>query len=153
MTPASVDVFRDPFQNTNLRLTPGAGVGYTIMDRGNIEWDIGAGGGFRYTEFVSVPAGSPTTERTSAFLFGTNLDWDVTKRVEVIFAHNAEVALAASGSTNQHATLLLSFEFFNDVDLDVSVIWDRIGDPVPDEGGEVPAADDLCFSVGLGWEF
>jgi hypothetical protein len=40
--------------NVNSRKTPGAGLGYEIIDRGRMEWTVGGGGGYQYSEFDAV---------------------------------------------------------------------------------------------------
>jgi len=39
----SFQYYRDKFQNIDYRLTPGAGLGYGIIDRGDTEWNVGGG--------------------------------------------------------------------------------------------------------------
>ena len=44
-------------------------------------------------------------------------------------------------------------ELTNVLDLNVSLIWDRINFPVKDGQGEAPESDDLKFMLGISYSF
>jgi hypothetical protein len=46
------EYYTDPFQNLAHRVTLGAGVGYDLIDRPNVEWNIS----IRYLEAAAMPA-------------------------------------------------------------------------------------------------
>ncbi len=42
---------------------------------------------------------------------------------------------------------------WGDLDLDITLQWDRIGNPQPDASGNTPEKDDFRLGVGFGWSF
>lgn len=153
LTPLGVDALRDPFQNIAARVTPFSGLGYTLIDRSNLEWDADLGLGYRYIDYESVTAGEDATDEQFAGVVGTRVDWDVRSDLEVILQYKAEIGLDDPQNTNQITILTVSVDLFSDFDLDVTARWDRIGQPIADSNGNVPEKDDFRLTVGLGWSF
>ena len=58
-----------------------------------------------------------------------------------------------SSNYNHHMAAILSADLIGNFDLDVGLIWDRIGDPQQDAAGNLPEADDFRLTVGVGWNF
>ena len=52
-----------------------------------------------------------------------------------------------------HMDATLSIDLYNDLDLDVTLQWDRINDPQAQASGAIPDEDDFRLTVGVGWEF
>jgi hypothetical protein len=46
-----------------------------------------------------------------------------------------------------------SFDLISDLDLDISVIWDRIEKPQPAADGSVPKQDDYQLVLSLAYDF
>ena len=95
----------------------------------------------------------PEKESTTAVTLGTSLNIDLTKRLELKFDYSAQVGLEDATNTNTHLLTLFSFEVFKDFDLDLTFVWDRVGNPPPDADGNVPEKDDFRYTIGIGWEF
>lgn len=74
LTPAALEYYKDRISNIKHRLTPGAGVGYWLMDSPEVDWNVGLLGAYRYTEFDSVEAGEDRTEETAAVIGATKFD-------------------------------------------------------------------------------
>lgn len=153
VTPLGFELYRDQFQNIDLRASPYTGLGYTAVDTAKVEWNVTAGLGYRETRFDTVGPGEDASEASAIGIVTTNLSWDPSPRVEVDFDYSAQVGLEDSANTNQGATLEFSLDVWGDVDLDVRMRWDRVGQPQPDSGGLVPEKDDFRFTVGLSWSF
>ena len=153
VTPLFFEGFRDPFQNVELRFTPGAGAGYHLADRGGLTWDVDGGLGYQLLRYDSVEPGESKEQTSAAVMFGTTLDTDLTKRIEFEFTYSAQLAFNDAIGTNQHARGTLSVDLTGHLDLDLSLIWDSIGAPVADADGVIPQNDDYRFQVGLGWDF
>jgi hypothetical protein len=152
VTPISVSLFRDPFQNLDLRATPGFGAGYQILDSSNIEWDVDAGLGALYTRFDTVQPGEDDSTTSVAILLGTGLHDDLTSKLELNCLYNVQIPLDSS-LPNHHAELRTSLDLWKDMDMDVAFIWDHQGSPVPDSNGVLPESDDYRLVFGLGWDF
>jgi putative salt-induced outer membrane protein YdiY len=152
LTPLGLELFRDRFQNIDLRASPYAGLGYELLDESRLEWEVNGGFGYRYTDYDSVPAGEESTDETAIFVTGTAFHADLTERIGLDLAYGAQVSLEDMDATNQEASVLISTDFLWDLDLDLRVVWKRVGDPQPDASGETPDKDDLRIELGLSWE-
>jgi len=144
------EYFRDPYQNIGHRITLGAGAGYHIIDTPKTEWDVSGGPAYQYMRFDTVEEGEPNSESTPALVLGTDYETELTKSLDLIAGYKLQVANQASGGMTHHAISTLEVELTKRFDLDISLIWDRIQDPVTDADGSVPKQDDLRFIFGLG---
>jgi hypothetical protein len=153
LTPFQIEFFKDLFQNVDIRVSPGAGLGYEIVKRRKLEWNVDLTAMYRLTEFVSVEFPSPTSEQTFALGPGTGFDWDITKRIELEASYSASIAIPDVEDTNQHAEIVLSVELTNVFDLDTTFIWDRTGNPAAEADGSVPLQDDFVLSIGVSIDF
>jgi len=153
LTPVGFEVYRDRFQNLDLRVSPYTALGYTLVDSGWVEWDVTAGLGYRYTRYDSVEAGEDDTDGTGSGIVGTGFSWDLTGSVEIDAEYNAQIGLEDTEDTNQGATVSLSVDLWRDLEFDVQFRWDRVGLPQPDSDGNVPENDDYRLTVGLTWDF
>lgn len=153
VSPLFFEAMQDHFQNLDLRFTPGSGVGYQIVDRSGLEWDVDSGIGYQLVKYDSVEVGEAEEVDSWAALLGTTLSTDLTKKIELLFDYRVQAAFKSEVGTNQHASLTLSVDVVSDIDLDVSAIWDRVGKPVADSDGVTPKNDDYRLQVGFGWSF
>ncbi len=147
------EYFRDRFQNIERRLTGMVGLGYDVIDRPNLEWNITAGPAYQHTWFDSVQPGEAGHRGAAAFSFGSRFDWDITRRIELILEYRGQYTSREVGETFHHSVSTLSVELTKRFDLDVSFVWDRTQNPKPDSSGEVPKQDDFRLIVGLGVDF
>jgi hypothetical protein len=153
VVPVIFQFYRDKITNIAYRLTPGAGLGYDIVDRGNMEWNASAGGGYQYTRFDAVEAGAAPSEEGAALLLATDLAWDLTSKLEFELRYNASIGVTGPLSTDQGTLATLSFDVWKDLDFDFSLSWDHVGSPQARPDGTVPQKDDFRMYVGIGWEF
>ena len=151
-TPASLEVFRDPFTNIGLRLTPSGGVGYHLW-RGRLDWSLEAGLGYQWTEFESVGVDDPGTSSTGVVIFGSVFESEITKRIDFDLSYQIQVTIPDTDGTNHNMLGVLSVELRKYLDLDVSLTWDRVASPEPLEDGTVPEKDDYRLVVGLALDF
>ena len=152
VTVPSVGYYRDTFQNIENQITPGIGLGYDVVDRRFVDWEVGGGVGYQYTDFSATQTGKSTSS-DGALLFSTSLDFDLTDDIEWDNDYELQLVVTNLGLTTQHLVSTLSVDLWKSLDLDVSFAWDRVQDPVSDVNGIVPASDDFRLSVGLGIEF
>lgn len=153
LTPLVLEYYRDIFTNIEHQITPAAQVGYHVIDTSKMEWDLEAGGGYRYTAYNSVEPGEPDSTGTAAIVAGTRFSWDITGDIEFQMNYQIQVGVPKTADTNQNAFLALSIDLIGDIDLDLSLTWNRTGNPRADSDGTVPQSDDLRYTVGLGWDF
>ena len=153
VTPVWLVLSKDEFQNIQLRATPAVGVGYQIYRDPRFDWDVSLAAGLQYVEFDSVMHGEDSSDETAAALFGMDVESDMTKDLDLGFAYDIQVSLDDAQDFYQDAIATLAFDLTDSIDLDISLIWHRVGQPTAESGGELPDKDDFSFVVGLGFEF
>jgi hypothetical protein len=153
LTAPSVQYYADKFQNIDYRITPGAGLGYELIDRGDMEWTIGGGAGYQYTRFQEVEFGKESSAGGLAILGATDFTWEITEKIDIEMKYNTTIGLDENLGTNQHVMATLSFGVWKDFDFDVSLTWDRVGDTQRTSDGGEPNPDDVGIYVGIGVEF
>jgi len=151
-TPAAFEVYRDPFTNIGLRLSPSAGVGYHIF-RGRFDWSLEAGAGYQWTQFESVETGEPPDSSTGLLIFGSVFESEITKRIDFDLSYRMQLTVPNPDSTSHNMVGVLSVDLRKYLDLDVSLSWDRVRSPQPLEDGSVPEQDDFRLVVGLALDF
>jgi hypothetical protein len=150
--PLFFEYFRDPFSNIENRTNIGMGIGYHIIDTSKTEWDITPGLAYQYTENVSVEAGGDSHNATTAFEVETNYETELTKKIDLNAAYKFNVVNKESGKYSHHIVTTLEIELTHRLDLDVSLIWDRIQDPKLKDDGLLPKQDDYYFLFGISFE-
>ncbi len=149
----SVEYYQDPFQNLAHRITVGGGVGYDLIDRSKLEWNITTGPAYQEAWFDSSQPGEPTDKGTAALTFGSRFKWDITHRIKWLVQYRGQYTSKEVGETTHHAISTLSVDLNKRLTLDVSGIWDRISDPKVGADGVQPKPDDFSLVVGLGVHF
>ena len=148
-----VEYYKDPFQNLDHRVTVSLGVGYDLIDRPNLEWNITTGPAYQYAWFNSAEPGELTEKGTAALTFGSRLKWDITHRIKWLLEYRGQYTSKEVGETTHHGVSTLSLELTKRFDLDVSFVWDRISQPKVGSDGIQPKPDDFRLVVGLGVDF
>lgn len=151
--PSSLQYYRDKIQNIASSLTPGIGLGYEIMDRRDVQWGVDMAVGYQYTRYDEVAPGEEASTRGTSLLPGTRLSMELTKKLDFDLQYNAIIGMSDYVSTNHHALAQLSYDVWKDVDFDISLAWDRVGDPQERSDGTTPKADDFRLYVGIGFDF
>jgi hypothetical protein len=153
VTPATVNLFADEFQNIDVRLTLGAGAGYAIMRDGDVTWSVGLSLGYLSTGYVSVQPGQELTEKSGVIIPSTDLEWDLSGDIEFSLVYNSQVSFSGAKNTFHHAQAMISVDVWGDLlDLDWGFTWDHVQNPTANADGDVPLANDYRTSVGLGVE-
>ena len=151
--PVEAEYFRDPFQNITSRLRFGAALGYQLVSGARIDWDVSAGPAYEQTDYQSVLAGEPDPDGAFAASVHTIYTNELTSRIDYRFDYGFRLTEPEAGQYSHHLVTGFSLDAVAFVDLDVSVVWDRVQQPRPDASGIVPKRDDLRFIFGLGFEF
>jgi hypothetical protein len=151
LRPVFGEYFRDPFQNISDQYTLGTGGGYTFIDTEKTEWNLPVGLAYQQTQFVSVQAGEDNPISTPALAIGTTYATEITKKINFDGVYNFKLVNKASGSYTHHAMATLEDELTSWLNLDISVVWDRIENPTPNSDGTIPKQNDykLIFSLGV----
>jgi putative salt-induced outer membrane protein YdiY len=149
----SYEYYVDPLQNLAGRHTVAFGVGYDLLAKPTVEWNVSASPGYQKTIFESVEPGAETTQSAAAFVLSTRLDWNINRRLEWVSEYRAQLSKKDSGATTHHFVNTLSFDLTKRFELDVTLTWDRVQDPIANEEGVEPKKDDLRLVVGVGVNF
>ena len=153
LTPVSFEAYTDEFQNVSYRLTPLVGIGYSIVRRSALEWEVRLLGGYQHVRLDSAVPGDSKTLDNGAIAVGTSIDAELTSRLDLILKYRAQLIVPDTDQTNHHTEATLEFELTSVIDLDVAFVWDRIEDPATEADGNTPDKDDLRLTVGLALEF
>ena len=152
-TVPGVDIYRDPFQNIGLRVTPYAAVGYELVDTADHSLSLSAGPAYQYQRFDSELGSGESTDNSFAGVLSTLYDWDITGDVELSAKYNITFPIPDVQEYNHNVVGTLSVDLVGDLDLDLSMTWDRINSPEANSSGVVPKKDDFRITVGVGWTF
>lgn len=147
------EYYQDPFQNLAHRLTAGVGIGYDLITRRKVEWNITTGPAYQQSWFESVQPGEPTQKGSAALWFGSRFDWDITRRIEWIVEYRGQYTSREIGETTHHAVNTLSLDLTKHFELDVSLVWDRIAQPKIGADGVSPKPDDVRLILGVGLDY
>jgi hypothetical protein len=150
--PAIGEYFRDPFQNIAHRGLLGSGVGYKLRSTPETTWRVSAGPSYQFTEFVAVPAGAEQRVGSLAAVVSSRYETQLNANVDFVSLYRGVVTSEEAGLYSHHFANSLSFGLTDDLDLDVTMIWDRIERPARGANGGTPKQDDLRFMLMLGME-
>jgi putative salt-induced outer membrane protein YdiY len=146
------EAYRDRIQNIDLRSTLGGGVGYDLIDRPKIEWNVLGGAGYQRTDFDTVEVGEDDSSDDAALIFRTALELDPISDVDWDTTYQLALVVTDFDQTSQHLESEFSVEVWGPLDLDVDFVWDRIQAPTADSSGDVPESDDFRLTVGFSLE-
>ncbi|MSR62079.1 MAG: DUF481 domain-containing protein [Planctomycetes bacterium] len=147
------EYFADKFQNIADRITLGAGLGYDLVDRKAVEWNLTALPSLQRTRFDSVQVGEDETSAQGALVLGSDFIWEASRRVDLELKYQGQFTNSDLGSTLHHAESLLKIDLTQRFELDISLIWDRVDDPQTDADGITPEKDDFRMVVGFSVDF
>jgi hypothetical protein len=145
--------YQDPFQNIDSRFTGGTGAGYQLIDSKKTDWSVFAGPSRQATRYAEVEEGASDTESSWALSIGTDYETELTKWLDFTYTYSAQITSEAAGKYNHHMVGTLEFDLIGSLDLDVSLVWDRIESPKPNADGSIPEKDDYRLILGLGYDF
>lgn len=149
----SAEYYRDPFQNLAHRVTGGVGVGYDLLDRPKVTWNVTTGPAVQHAWFESTLPGESDQKSTAALWFASRFEWDITRRIELTADYRGQYTSRSVGETTHHSVTTLSLDITERIDLDVSFVWDRISQPSIGEDGVQPKPDDFRLILGIGLDF
>jgi hypothetical protein len=135
------------------RVTGGVGIGYDIIDRPTMEWNITTGPAYQYAWFDSTEPGEPAEKGTGALTFGSRFKWDISHRIKWTLEYRGQYTSRQVGETTHHSVSTLSLELTKRFAVDVSLVWDRISQPKVGADGLAPTPDDFRLVLGLGVDF
>jgi putative salt-induced outer membrane protein YdiY len=153
LRPVFGEYYRDPLSNIAHRLTVGTGVGYLLIDTSKTEWSVFAGPAYQYTIFSDVEPGEDSSVSTPALSAGTNYTIELTDRIDFSYNYRFQITSEAAGQYNHHMIGTLESELTDSLDLNLSLVWDRIAKPATNADGTTPKPNDYQLILGVGYNF
>ena len=146
----SIDYYRDPFSNIELRVKPGAGFGYQIKQQADLEWEVMAVGIYQHVDFDSPEIPSYDSFAVS---LATSGHWDITSDITLDSSYSITIPSSRSSNIDQQAIIKFEIDVTKYITLNTTLNWTRIGDPMPLLDGTLPEKDDLLLSFGMDLNF
>ena len=147
------EVYRDPFTNIDAQFSASTGIGYDLIRTPRTEWTVNTGLGYQELRFVSVQPGEADSSSSPFFTAGTRLDYELTGHIDILYDYSLRVLNEENGQYTHHMLGTMSFDIIGDLDLDLTLIWDRIESPQPDADNILPKQDDYQLIVSLTYDF
>jgi putative salt-induced outer membrane protein YdiY len=151
--PVFAEYYSDPFQNIAQQVTLGAGVGYELIRTPKTNWNVFAGPAYQGTRFEGVPAGADQTQNSAALSAGTGFSTELSKNIAFNYDYRFQLTSEAAGRYNHHMIGAVKIDLTNNLNLNVSLIWDRISRPMTNANGTTPLPNDYQLVFGIGYDF
>ena len=151
-TPIFSEFYRDSFQNIDRRLNAGIGIGYSIINTVDTEWDISTGPAYQQTRFVSVQPGVDQVDSTLTLAVGTNFETELNPKVDLEGLYSITLGDEETGNYSHHSLLTIETELTDKLDFDVTAVWDHVRSPVTGQDNITPDQDDFRIMIGLGYD-
>lgn len=147
------EFYRDPFSNIDQQYSLSTGAGYDFIHTSKTEWGLDLGVGYQNQKYVSVEEGRDDASDSPFATFGTRFDREVNSKIDFLFDYSMRWLNEENGKYTHHMLTTLSTDLIKDLDLDVTLVWDRIDNPQTDADGNVPKQDDYQLVVSLAYDF
>ncbi len=151
--PLNAEIFRDPFTNIDKRISLGAGVGYAFKNTSEFEWHISAGPAYLTTKYISVQPGDDIDVDTISFTVSTDIDLEINNNLDFLYKYNIQFSKQETGGYTHYMNATLETELTKTLDLDISLIWDRISEPTLNDQGKRPEPDDFRLVLSIAFDF
>lgn len=151
--PVFAEYYSDPFQNIDRQITLGAAMGYELIHTPKTNWYVFAGPAYQGTRFDAVPPGEPRSQSSPALSAGTSLSIELTKDIDFNYDYRFQLTSEAAGRYNHHMIGAIKIDLTDRLNLNVSLIWDRISKPATDAQGVTPLPNDYQLVFGIGYDF
>ena len=147
------EYYKDEFSNIKHSYNIGTGLGYEVYNSDKFEIDISGGPGYKQTIYHSHEAGEDASSSTVMLSVTTDLEYEINSDLDFDLIYTFEFLNKENGSYTHHILSKLEHDFYNDFDLAVSFIWDKIENPTKREDGTIPQKDNYQLLLGLEYEF
>jgi len=153
VTVPGIELYRDKIQNIDLRTRPDAALGYKVIDTLDQKLRVSAGPAYQSTRLDAGATSMSSTDDTLAGVLSSDFDWDITGDIELTWSYSLTVPFPDTAQNNHNMVTSLSVDLTDDLELDVSFVWDRVNRPAANASGVVPLPNDFRTTVGVNWTF
>ena len=153
VTVPGIELYRDKIQNIDLRTRPYAALGYKVIDTLDQKLRVSAGPAYQSTRLDAGATSMSSTDDTLAGVLSSDFDWDITGDIELTWRYSLTVPFPDTAQNNHNMVTSLSVDLTDDLELDVSFVWDRVNRPAANASGVVPLPNDFRTTVGVNWTF
>ncbi len=153
VTVPGIELYRDKIQNIDLRTRPYAALGYKVIDTLDQKLRVSAGPAYQSTRLDAGATSMSSTDDTLAGVLSSDFDWDITGDIELTWSYSLTVPFPDTAQNNHNMVTSLSVDLTDDLELDVSFVWDRVNRPAANASGVVPLPNDFRTTVGVNWTF
>ena len=147
------EYFQDNFINIANQYSLISSFGYNLVHTSHTEWEVSGGPGVFYKRYVSVEVGENIENTSPLLALGTKFDTEISKWMDYLFEFRVQFVDKESGSYIHYMITTLSIDLVGDLDLDLSLIWNRVASPQPAADGTIPKQDDFQMIVGVSYEY
>ena len=153
LIPASFEYYSDEFQNINLRVRPGAGVGYELIDTTHFTWSLNSTAIYELQESISSVQSQASRFESFAIGLKSNLKYELTSDITFTINYALTLAIPDTNHVDQQTIAKIDVDITKYLSLNTTLNWQRVGDPVPLEDGTVPKQNDLILTLGASIDF
>ncbi len=149
----NAEYYRDTFKNIDWQLSLGTSFGNKLIRNSKTDWEITGGIGNLHSNYVSVEAGEAIDSDSPFIRMGTVFDKELTNWMDFFVDYSFQLLEEESGRYTHYFVTTLSTDVIGDLDLDVSLVWERVAKPRSDESGNVPEKDDYQLILSASYSF
>ena len=153
LIPTVLEYYTDEFANIDFRVRPGAGMGYQLAQRSNIDWEVTALVQYQYVQFISTLPGQKIASGSFAVSARTNANWDITGDITLDTSYGLTLPTSGKSGLDQQAIISLEIDITKYLTVNSTLNWTRIGNPTQQSDGSTPKKDDISLSLGFGLNF
>jgi hypothetical protein len=147
------EFYKDEFSNIKSSYNIGLGLGYKVVNQENLDIEISGGPAYKKTKFYSYEVGEKSQDSVGMLSVTTNLESEITDDLDFDISYKFEFLDKQNGGYTHHILSKLDHDIYEDFDLAISFIWDRIQNPTRRDDGTLPKKDNFQLLFGLGYEF
>ncbi|MBN2896511.1 MAG: DUF481 domain-containing protein [Campylobacterales bacterium] len=153
LTPLTSELFADRYQNIDYQWRLGSGIGVGLYDEADFEWDLSTGPAIIGTRYHTVEVDESLYRRSWALqidsLVFKQLEYDVAARFDYRFT----LMDGSSGGYRHYLLNQFSRRLVGNVDLDLSLVWNYLHNPIAASDGVRPQKSDFQLLLGIGAGF
>ncbi|MFV1984573.1 MAG: DUF481 domain-containing protein [Thiohalomonadales bacterium] len=151
--PVFAEFFTDAFQNIKTRIALGAGLTYPVINTEKTEWGLSVGPAYVTTSYTSVLPGEKAEVDSASLAMGTKLETKISTAYKFSYKYNLLFSKTEAGGYTHHMIAIIENKLIHSLNLELSLVWDRINSPTVDSDGNMPKPDDYRLMFGINYTY